>query len=332
MTRVAIDILRSHFGDVHYFEANTVEQLREGMANRAGRPCMVYFNTPEDRLSSAILKSGVPVVLVEEDFEQGVYYSIQARGMSVKEAIRFTSQCATALHPIAAASTISPMQLHGRNGTLEGLINRIMLSLGIALPSESTAHILDTYGQDGNMALHDMAFSHVEYAKESLQLRKVVPADDRRLIAELSPSYTEILVGGVPKRFRWPVGLCLSGEKPHGAINAPIDLTGPARALSFGPYLHLPKGVWVVEVTFTIQGNVSGNEFLMDVMANGGVTARGNAEMPEKGTFTTKLEFSVEKSEMAIEVRTFIMRGAIEGQFELIDITLSCQSNLVFAE
>ncbi len=304
--------------------ANTLEQLREGLARRGDRHCMIYLDVPDDKISKSIVKHGIPTILVAEPVEQAVLYSMQARQLSLLEALRFVSQSASALFPIASAETIKPLKLGTQAAELESLIVRISLSLGFSLTSQNIHNILALYGQvegRSHRPLSDIIDERVEYTIEARASASKLSNSERDLVRIAASSYDPLMLGQGVQRITWPVAMCLNGEKPHHPINGPVDLTGPA-ALSFGPYMHLPQGIWRADVTFSVQRNYSGNILVVDAMADNGVAAVGRSPLPTSGSFTTQLTFEVSRPHQPVEVRIFIASGAIEGEFELVDITL----------
>lgn len=325
VARLGVDILRERFGDYHYIVANTLDQLRDGLAERGERHTLLSFDVPDDKICHSIVKWGVPTVLIAEPVEQAVLYSMQARSLSLLEALRFVSQSASALFPIASSETIVPLRLGTQAAELETLINRISLSLGFSLTSQNIQNILALYGQaEGSLIrpLADIIDERVEHAVEARASASKLTKGDRELITAAASNYDPLMSGQKVQRITWPVAMCLSGEKPHYGINGPVDMTGPARAMSFGPYMHLPGGAWRADVTFSVANNYSGNTLIVDVLADGAMAVLGKSELPANGSFTVHLEFEVNRPHMPVEVRTFIGTGAIEGEFELVDITL----------
>ncbi len=325
VSRLGIDILRERFGDFHYMVANTLEQLRDGLAQRDGRHCMIFFDVPDDKICQSIVKNGIPTILVAEPVEQAVLYSMQARQLSLLEALRFVSQSASSLFPIASAETIEPIRLGTQAAELESLIGRVSLSLGFSLTSQNVQNILALYGQvdgAGHRALSDIIDERVEHTIEARDAAARLSNSDRDLVRNAASSYDPLMLGQAVQRITWPVAMYLNGQKPHHALSGPVELTGPARALSFGPYMHLPQGTWRADVAFTVRENYSGNILVVDVMADNGIAVVGKCPLPTSGTFNTQLTFEVNRPHQPVEVRIFIASGAIEGEFELVDITL----------
>lgn len=324
VSRLGTDILRETVGDFHFVAANSTEEMREGISQRQGRPCVLFFDVPDEKISQSVVMTGIPTVLVYEPFSDVVIYNMVSRGMTLVQATRFATQSAAALFPFAASDTIKAISLGGHKNELETLMSRIALSLDLKLSTENRKNILSLYGRDGqkDTILSEIIAESVDHVAGSVTLRSSMSPDDLAMILSLSAEYEPAMLGKPIVSITWPPWICLSGEKPHDRLRGSLDMTGAARAMSFGPYLHLPPGSWAAEVTFSIVGNYSGNQLMIDVMADGGVVCAGRAILPEIGTFTVSLNFDVTKPKMAVEVRTFILVGAIEGQFELIDIVM----------
>ncbi len=286
---------------------------------------MLYFDVPDEKICQSIVKHGIPTVLIVEPVEQAVLYSMQARSLSVLEALRFVSQSASALFPIASSETIVPLRLGTHSAELETLISRISLSLGFSLTSQNVQNILALYGQAEGAKIRPLAEiidERIEHAIEARSSASKLTKGERELISAAASNYDPLMSGESVQRITWPVAMCLSGEKPHHGLNGPVDMTGPARAISFGPYMHLPSGVWRAEVTFSVEKNFSGNSIVVDVLADGEIAVLGKSPLPTSGSFTVQLEFEVTRPHVPLEVRTFIGTGAIEGEFELVDVTL----------
>lgn len=285
---------------------------------------MLYFDVPDETLSQAVVRNGVPTVLVAEPFEQAVLYSMQARSFSFDEAVRFVTQSVSALFPIASSETIAPLKLGSHLNELESLVNRISLSLGFSLSASNIHNILSLYrqGENAQKSLSEIVLQRIEHTADARTRARELKREDIEALRSVAAGYNLFMGGRRPPRLTWPVSMCLNGEKPHQGVKGPIDLTGPARVLTFGPYLHLPVGRWRAELTFAVRDNHSGNSIMIDAIADGARAAVGRAELPTSGNFVTSLDFQVKKPQDPIEIRTFIGIGAIEGEIELIDLTI----------
>jgi hypothetical protein len=131
------------------------------------------------------------------------------------------------------------------------------------------------------------------------------------LAAVLAP-YAELTRGRRPAEIVWPLDLFTRVD--GRSWREPFELAGPARALIYGPYMHLPAGAWTARVEFEIDGALSGVEASTDVRLHE-VVAEKSFVMPAKGVFAYDLDFEARDPHQPVEVRLFLRKAAIEGVF-----------------
>jgi hypothetical protein len=119
-----------------------------------------------------------------------------------------------------------------------------------------------------------------------------------------------------------PISLLLEAVSPYLPATGPINLLGPARCLSFGPYLSLPKGRWKANFAFSASNNRSANTIGFDITADEEIKLEESFEITQSGKFAIESQFSVENPYYPIEFRTYLRRGSIEGEFALTSFTL----------
>ena len=90
----------------------------------------------------------------------------------------------------------------------------------------------------------------------------------------------------------------------------------------------MPKGAWQVSITIEIAENFSGNHLIVDVAA-GSVLAAGETALPVSGIFGFDLSFEIVDPFVAVEVRSQITSGAIEGKLELREVVFRRMENRV---
>ncbi|WP_104663955.1 hypothetical protein [Ensifer adhaerens] len=325
IVRLGLDILREFYGDFQYVAANTLDQLREGLEKRGDRPIMIYFDVPDIKIAQSVVHNGIPTVLVTEPVEQAILYAMKARSLSALAASRFVTQSAASLFPVVSANTISPLRIGTQLNELESLVNRVSFSLGLSLTSVNVDNILALYDQANRNHLRpltEIIYERVEHASEAATGTSELTPEEVEVVQATAAAYDMLMSGQIPSRIKWPVAACFSGQRPTGGLAGPIEMVGPARMLSWGPYFHLPAGEWLADVTFSVKGNYSGNIIVIDVLADGKVTVVAKSVLPKNGTFSAQLEFEVSAPNQPVEVRVVMAEGAIEGEFELVSLTI----------
>ncbi len=122
-------------------------------------------------------------------------------------------------------------------------------------------------------------------------------------------------------RIHWPREVFMNSDEQGALVNAPIYLTGRARLLLYGPFLHLPRGTWIAEISFEVRENFSGNVLKVDIYHDG-IIGEWKFSLPDKGSFTFELPLKVFEPRHPIQIRFYLMEGAIEGTFDLKQVNL----------
>ena len=116
----------------------------------------------------------------------------------------------------------------------------------------------------------------------------------------------------------WPAEAFLSRE---AAFPGAIDITGPARPLTFGPYARLRAGLWRAEATFEVCADAAAYDYVVDF----GVLddfAQQIVRPGAAGRHATVLEREL-GSEGSAELRFSLARAAFHGRFRLIGVRVT---------
>ena len=91
--------------------------------------------------------------------------------------------------------------------------------------------------------------------------------------------------------------------------------------------MGVPRGTWLATIAFSVANNISGNKILFDVAAAFGsdIIAKAEYKLPKEGAFLAEFEFSHLKPHLPLELRSFLLHGAIEGEFKLKKVVLELQ-------
>jgi hypothetical protein len=323
VSRLGIDLLRAVFGNVQLLYANKAKDLVGQLRQRSNSPVLLYFDFPDSVIARVVVEKGIPTVLVSEAFDDIVFYGMAAWGMDLHAAIRFATHSVVALRPIGQSPTINPLQLQGRDLALTELVNLLALSLGIDVPTDALRRLIALYDNHQQLQVDEIVRNRVEHAEASLDLRSKLSPDEQQLLADIASGYQPMMEGRQPQKITWPGGICLNADRRDASMSGSVDMTGPARILSFGPYLHLPTGRWAADMRFFVSGNWSRNMIMMEVTAGDKALAVGQGDLPAAGAFAMRIPFSVEEHETPVEVRSVLRSGAIEGDFRLLEIVLT---------
>jgi hypothetical protein len=168
----------------------------------------------------------------------------------------------------------------------------------------------------------------LDEARELLERRSPL---ENELIDFLAPQYDGIARGCRLENLEWPVYALLRPEFPDRLTIGPIDLTGPARFIYFGPYFALPAGDWSADIVFEVQGCYSENLIALDINADK-VLSTIKTKLPPRGMYECQIRFRIVDPTQRVEIRSRLLGGAIEGVIRMHSIKLHRLSNLDEAE
>ena len=154
----------------------------------------------------------------------------------------------------------------------------------------------------------------------SSQIDTQLSAFEAQMIDECLGPYNAMATRTPVSRIVWPGGV-FAPRTQDESYSKEADLTGRARIVIYGPPLHLPRGRWTANSTFSVTNNVSGNTLIIDVY-NGTMLAAGQCVLPAHGKFSCEIPFEITEPQRAFEVRFATGSGAIEGVFVLENVVM----------
>lgn len=103
-------------------------------------------------------------------------------------------------------------------------------------------------------------------------------------------------------------------------VSAPIDATGRARCIVFGPYISLPAGNWTLRMVVAFSPELTGTPFTLDVTraGNTGTKELGRVSFEAiVGRYVAQITFNHREPSKALEFRLFIDKPTFEGRVSL---------------
>jgi hypothetical protein len=137
---------------------------------------------------------------------------------------------------------------------------------------------------------------------------------------------TDFLHSGGRVEVTWPGRLFLLGDFPDTWMQGPIDISGPARCLLYGPYLHLPAGHWNVQLVIGVAGHDGRQAFVVEVVC-AEVVAKGSFSIEGSGLFEIEMDFVHRDPNTPLEIRLFLDVGAIYGWVSRFEVSLCCATS-----
>ena len=304
--RVVCNVIEAIAGKTLHLHITSLEQLREGFAFRDGGSVVVTSDFPDAELARFVSASGLPIIALADDPADTLDWTMKSRKLDALDAARFNSRLFSTLAlPFTADRTL--LVAGARHETPErivaAMVDHLFPGRGEWLAARTFEHLVESGAMAREKTVERSDYRAVEAEAPTASLE-----DAKRAIG----AYGDLMAGCWPQEIEWPLEMFTRPD--NRAIRDPVDLTGPARALFYGPYLNLPVGDWIARVEFEIDGALSGVEALADVRVNEAVTEK-SFEMPAKGIFAYELSFHVADPHHPIEIRLFTKKSAIEGVF-----------------
>ena len=306
--------------------ANSLAALRAKFPTpsaRDGKPVVILSDYPQPDLLATLVGADAPMTVCADDFTTIAHLSVVSREFYGAAAARFASMALVNIEPIITAPPPYTAVVNDPRKKLTEVLADLADLYGLRLEAEKLEKVLRalSVADRSGATLGDYAAKVIgvkENAREKLERQSPL---ENGLIDFLSPQYSGIALGRRLETLEWPAYALLRPEFPDRLTIGPIDLTGPARFIHYGPYFALPAGAWSVDISIETSDCFSEDLFEIDVTA-GQVLSIVQAKLPQRGVHGCQVRFQLDDPLKPIEVRLKILTGAIEGVMQLRSITL----------
>ena len=324
-------LVQTTIGEHLVVVANSIDKLREEFpdsSTRNDRPVILMSDYPNPDLMATLYHLNAPVVVCVDDFTTVALTSVVSRGFTGVAAARFATMALVNLEPTIVSPPPSSLVVQSpKVETLASLVAKLAAFYQLPMKDDSVMQVLKFIGFDaqGEAALGEYIERKVASLAKTAEegraaLEKRSPLENE-LIDFLAPQYDAVAEGRPLETLEWPVYALLRPEFPDRLSVGPIDLTGPARHIYFGPYFALPAGAWSAEIALEVQDCYSDNQIAIDVFADR-ILSIVRAQLPTRGVYGCQIPFEIEDPSKPVEVRIQLLTGAIEGVIQLHRIAI----------
>ncbi|MFJ6323138.1 MULTISPECIES: hypothetical protein [unclassified Rhizobium] len=315
-------LAREAFGDYRVIATDTVDDLKQHVVAQSGMDAVLVSQFPEARLSELILRVNVPFLLLLEDPIDAVSYLARATEQRDIGLVRAVSASLACLEPLAGASGALVLRRSeiDQGGSIDLLLKTMDKHFSTELKLEQIANALLHVGMTPPGQPSRAEAPKLEEAAAAVIAGYLTPQE---AVPEVSEGLREIakkVLRPLASDRRqatgnifWPQEAFLSGDSLGNALDDLIDLTGGARCLIYGPYLHLPTGRWNARFLFDVEEDCYGQIFTLEIHAT---DLLGKLRVCPQGTgsFEAAVPVEVVDPRAPIEVRVMMDSGAIEGR------------------
>lgn len=315
-------------GAITYAHASDVPAFREAFLARRGHAFVAFLEAPSPECALVLSRSRSKIAIFPDGFEDSVGFLMEQHGADFASAVRYATRGAASVTALLDRGNAGLLPAPAGSTLLAHHVRRLALFFGIEPSGPLVADLLARLGfapGEGEAVTYEEALvRHLPARLRSGERLAALAEADRDALQAMAPGY-DGLFGPNPPAILWPPRLCFLGDRPGEALHGPIDLTGPARTLSYGPYLHLPPGDWEASVTLATGANRSGNRVSVRFVGAAGLREADRVDLPEAGRIELRTPLAVETASEGIELLLAADEGAIEGWAEIEAIALRKQ-------
>lgn len=319
-------VLQTMFGRLlehtEFVSANELNAFKARWNKRSQDHILLSSDCPEKSLTALFVDNNVPLIILTEDPSDTTGYITKDRKISWPIALRISSQCITTVSELSASRRALTLRRED-NLSFSEFLHRSGGHFGLTLNDEDIIEILKAVAPRKRTPSPDIPMEHLmrrhwpKSAPPGWFFAKL-PREAQEVIAPLHAGLRAIQAGERPARIEWPTMLLVNADRRDKPLMGPIDLLGPSRCICFGPYLTLPRGRWVLSLTFAVRENLSGNTLVIDIAQGEAITVVQSLPLPAEGRFVAEAVFDVTDARSPIQIRLYTVQGAIEGVIDIL--------------
>ncbi len=251
-----------------------------------GTPRVLMVKALTGRLMGLIAADAVPVVAALDDPVDSVRYAKVQLAVDILHAMREQTRTAVANHLYLDNPLVTLIQ-RGFQGPARKLVVKLLDALPAPLGDDARQALLERFGgpEDKPLSIEQSLAAQVPHYAHLASLRDTIGADEAVIVRQvLSP----LVLGAISRDIgpiTWSAKVFLFGDRPNEVAPPVADVTGAARILYYGPYFHLPPGLWKVRFIIAFSPEVRGTAFRMIVYCGGDPIAKVVLRAADGGAF-----------------------------------------------
>jgi hypothetical protein len=300
-------------GSVELGSFNSFDDVATAAIRSSAAHFVAVSRQPVVRLQSELVASGRPFVVALGDIRSALHDLMQRPGYDVAAATReLASSCAAMLTLTQAPGALLLPGVHGHDP--RRLAAAIAGHFGFPIGGDEIASIAASVSDEW-----------ADPGEDHANTDRLAPGEQAIVNGALQP-YVHYFAGGDLESVVWEPDLFYVADDrpdaPRRPAIGPIDLTGRARFLVFGPYINLPPGPWSATIVAAFSAEAAGYSFIVEVAA-GTQLAYERVQPTGEQVIETNLQFAIGNSvDQPVEIRIVIERAAFDGRMALGYVSL----------
>lgn len=302
-------------GSVTAGMVNTLDEVARAAIRTDAAHLVAASRQPVVRLQSEIVQTGRPFLVTLGAVHMALHELLQRPGYDLATATREIAGSCAAMLTLAAAPGALVLSSGGDD-------DRTALAASIASHFGFTL----SPGEIDAVAASLETVAEVAEREESGWLDQLGAHEHAMINGALEPYVKYFNGGGELEPIVWEPDLffatgAATGGAPMSA-SGPIDITGRARFLIFGPYINMAPGSWSATAVIGFSAETAGLSFLIEIAA-GTQLSYARVQPTGEQVIETDLQFTIDDSAtQPVEIRIISERAAFDGRLVLGHVRL----------
>jgi hypothetical protein len=312
-------LVQDAIGPVAMINVNSLDELARAAIRMDATQAVVFSRHPTRSLLAAIVEAQRNFIVAVEE-PRLVLFDLSGQGVEFLDATRYLAKSCASMVSVAAAPGALVLRPDRDGADPMAMAEAIAKHLQLDIASDRIGEVVGSVGPFEASGRRSAAAGWWDSLQEAMRVAAT---------GALEP-FSSHLAGAPLGTITWERELFFlyeeTGEetppKVYPIASRPVDITGRARHLVFGPYLALPAGDWTATVALGFSETAAEMSYVVDVCA-GASLAQLRVEPHGRRFVEVTLDFSIgETLDALIEVRVASERPAFDGRLALGHVTL----------
>jgi len=291
-----------------------LDQVGLFLMRDAPEQLVIGARQPDERLLAALAATGIPFIVALDDPRGAVVDILEKTRVEPAAATRaVANSCPFIMRYLTIPNALT---LHAKNARSNpsGTVSAIAGHLRIPITESQVAEIVEGLAQAGLAPVETNGGAGTQF----------LPERSRKTLDGALAPYGAFFAGANMSQFVWTRDLfAIVGDPIKKPVHL-IDVSGGARCLIYGPYIHLPPGSWNARLVLGFSREATGHIFLVDACCCDQQLAATSFRPDSTGIQTAEISFSLgEKTGQGVEVRVMVLDEHAKGQLAFGHVTLT---------
>jgi hypothetical protein len=285
--------------------SGALDEVGRTLIRTNGAHLVIGTKKPDERLQAVIAETHTRFLVALDDPRQAVADIVAETDAPLRMATRAVANSCPLMMRFAALPEALTLHADAAMADPANTVGRIADHFGIAISAEDARRIVD----DLTETICDPAATN-----RSADWTVRIPEEGHKMVDGALAGYCEYFAGGNLGQLVWARDLFILVSDPSRGLTEPLDVSGGARYLLFGPYIDLPSGSWTARVVLGFSPETAGHSFVVDAFA--GRQLGATTVVPASGgIYTTEVTFTLgEQSGLGAEIRVMVASEIARGQ------------------